>query len=302
MTKLTAKRRTEIWLLMGKGIRPSDIARKLGIARQTIYANLKRRGRVRRRIPFSSLTQGQKKELDKLTAPGNRDSLRTIATKVGIPKTTAFRFIRYQLNRVRKLGDTRFLNADPEAQRIFTVTANSLGDYSFFVWGDEASIDHRDTTNSPIWAQRGPPVYRSVASGRGQVTRLICFSSSQGHEYMLAQENTFTKSQITNIIEEVVSRMNKWPNPRSILVLDNAAIHDADEINAICSERGILFLPLPKYSPHLNPEELLFHHIKEKARQVQSATTQQVIGWAEQFGFNPAAFPRCGYFRIPPQP
>jgi len=52
--------------------------------------------------------------------------------------------------------------------------------------------------------------------------------------------------------------MNPWPQPRSVLVLDNCAIHDKYQLNMLAALHGFHVEFLPPYSPIYNPIENLF--------------------------------------------
>jgi transposase len=82
-------------------------------------------------------------------------------------------------------------------------------------------------------------------------------------------------------IRELLEYMNPWPQPRSVLVLDNCRIHHVEEVEHLCTERyvliiffrfssntfcfdksGVALYYLPAYSPDLNPIEEAFSFIK----------------------------------------
>lgn len=56
--------------------------------------------------------------------------------------------------------------------------------------------------------------------------------------------------------------MNRFPGPRSVLVLDNAAVHRTEQVQTLCAEHGVRLLYLPPYSPDYNPIESCFSKVK----------------------------------------
>lgn len=52
--------------------------------------------------------------------------------------------------------------------------------------------------------------------------------------------------------------MNPFPNDRSILVLDNCAIHKSEALREAVESMGCLLVFLPPYSPDFNPIEESF--------------------------------------------
>ncbi len=60
--------------------------------------------------------------------------------------------------------------------------------------------------------------------------------------------------------------MAPFPLPKSVLILDNAAVHLKQYIGVICQSFGVLVLFLPAYSYDFNPIELCFHVAKSHLR------------------------------------
>ena len=48
-------------------------------------------------------------------------------------------------------------------------------------------------------------------------------------------------------------KMNAYPGPYSVLVMDNASIHKGQHLIDICNAKGVRVEFLPPYSPDLNP-------------------------------------------------
>ena len=56
--------------------------------------------------------------------------------------------------------------------------------------------------------------------------------------------------------------MNRYPQDRSIIVLDNCAIHRVNAIRELVEAQGVLLIFLPPYSPDFNPIEESFSYCK----------------------------------------
>jgi len=59
-----------------------------------------------------------------------------------------------------------------------------------------------------------------------------------------------------------------YPGPRSILVLDNARVHHAQQIEDLIHDYGCRVEFLPPYSPDFNPIEQAFSVIKSHLRRI----------------------------------
>ena len=68
-------------------------------------------------------------------------------------------------------------------------------------------------------------------------------------------ENAVTGTTFRHFVEGLLPRMNKWPLPNSVLVVNNTSIHKVDGICELVEASGMRLMFLPAYSPDLNPIE-----------------------------------------------
>lgn len=65
------------------------------------------------------------------------------------------------------------------------------------------------------------------------------------------------------LVNHVFPNMNPYPEPNSILIMDNARVHSLHDLGEYAWHHyGVLVLYLPPYSPDLNPIERLFGYCK----------------------------------------
>lgn len=57
-----------------------------------------------------------------------------------------------------------------------------------------------------------------------------------------------------------------WPEPCSVLVMDNASFHHSEKLEQMCTDAGVRLIYLPPYSPDLNPIEEFFAELKAFVR------------------------------------
>lgn len=69
-----------------------------------------------------------------------------------------------------------------------------------------------------------------------------------------------------DFIEQLLHHCGRWPEPKSVLIMDNASFHHTDRIRELCSNAGVKLLYLPPYSPDLNPIEEFFAELKAFVR------------------------------------
>ena len=60
-----------------------------------------------------------------------------------------------------------------------------------------------------------------------------------------------------DFIEQLLPFMGTWPEPKSVLVMDNASIHYTKRIEQMCRDAGVKLAYLLLYSPNLNDRGLM---------------------------------------------
>lgn len=65
-----------------------------------------------------------------------------------------------------------------------------------------------------------------------------------------------------DFIAELLLHCERWPGPKSALVMDNASFHHSEKIAQMCDTAGVKLVYLPPYSPDLNPIEEFFAELK----------------------------------------
>ena len=79
-------------------------------------------------------------------------------------------------------------------------------------------------------------------------------------------EGSFNTELFTTFISDLLDKMQPFPAPNSVVVMDNCVIHKAPEIRELIELRGMKLEYLPAYSPDFNPIELAFSLLKHKLR------------------------------------
>lgn len=86
--------------------------------------------------------------------------------------------------------------------------------------------------------------------------------SLDGILHLEVVENAITGDDFRRFVQGLLPRMNRWPLPHSVLIVDNASIHKVEGIRELVEGHGARLIYLPSYSPDLNPIELAFSSIK----------------------------------------
>ncbi len=111
------------------------------------------------------------------------------------------------------------------------------------------------------WARIGQKVFGLISGNNRKATNLIM--AQRGKEWLAPM--LFTGSCHTETVNQWIEHMLlpelKVP---SVIVMDNARFHNKEQIQAIIEKAGHVLLPLPRYSPDLNPIEQSFAVIKKR--------------------------------------
>jgi hypothetical protein len=131
------------------------------------------------------------------------------------------------------------------------------------VFVDETSKDGRSSVRKYGWSRVGAPCVAKLPFTRGKRISALCAMDSKGFFAMASTEETFDRHAFhLAMITHIIPKMNPYPLPRSILILDNAKIHMYQSLQDAVHEMGGLLFFLPPYSPQLNPIEVGFANMK----------------------------------------
>ncbi len=176
-----------------------------------------------------------------------------------------------------------------------------------FVWVDESGSDARNHVRKFGYALRGvtPTNHRSLS--RGQRVNAIAAMSTEGVIALELTKNTVAEDEFLDFARgTLIPSMNQYDgtSAKSIVIMDNLAVHHVHSVTALFKSSGIVVLYLPPYSPDRNPIEELFSYIKyylkrhDELLQVvpdptaiiqdafDSVTVDQCNGWITHAGYN----------------
>lgn len=157
-------------------------------------------------------------------------------------------------------------------RNLYTATINlPMFSARHFVFFDETSCKPLDFRRLYGYGLYGAPAFLYVnnrAHGRGPtVTGLSAIGLDGCLGGFAVKEGPVTAAYVLEVLEvEILSRMNPFPQPHSVLIMDNASVHDHDLVQRLAARYGVLVVFLPPYSYDFNPIEFSFHQVKEFLR------------------------------------
>jgi transposase len=195
---------------------------------------------------------------DKLQRKVSRNTLRTILKAAGL-----------SWKKCKKL----LTKAKPEKRAQFVSHFQKLyermcDDEVVVIYLDEVHL-HQDMEVGFTWSPVGEATW-VPSSSPGLGARLNCYGAynfTDGQCFLWQQGNCNSDQTI-----EFLHHLATWlaeKRRKVVLIWDGASYHKAKKVTATCKRLGFVLLPLPGYSPDLNPIEGLWKWLREEVTQHQ---------------------------------
>jgi transposase len=145
----------------------------------------------------------------------------------------------------------------PDLVDYYLHTISPLHSYQF-VFVDESGSDNRDGFRRTGWSPRGVTPVQITKFHRGRRYQILPAYSQDGILLSRIFQGPTDGAVFEEFIEQLLHHCGRFPEPKSILVMDNASFHRSERIKQMCDAAGVKLLYLPPYSPRLNPIEEFF--------------------------------------------
>lgn len=130
------------------------------------------------------------------------------------------------------------------------------------VYVDESGCDKRIGFRRTGWSPVGIAPTQVAKFHRDQRYQILPAYAQDGIVLSRVFQGPTDASIFNDFIEELLQHCGRWPEPKSVLVMDNASFHHSESLEQMCSQAGVKLVYLPPYSPDLNPIEELFSEVK----------------------------------------
>jgi transposase len=130
------------------------------------------------------------------------------------------------------------------------------------VYVDESGCDKRAGFRRTGWSPRGVTPVQISRFQRGQRYQILPAYSQDGVLLSRVFQGSTDADVFEDFIEQLLHHCGRWPEPNSVLLMDNASFHRSDRIQELCATAGVKLVYLPPYSPDLNPIEEFFSELK----------------------------------------
>jgi transposase len=156
-------------------------------------------------------------------------------------------------------------------QELRTAWQDALQYYtaSQLIFVDETGSDERTGDRQYGWAKQGERARVSRWFGRRDRISFLGAYTIQGYIAGITFGGTCNAELFEEfIIDHLLPLCNPYPQPRSVIVMDNASIHHTfrDRLETACRAKGVWIRFLPPYSPDFNPIEESYNDLKSYIR------------------------------------
>ncbi|RKK26451.1 hypothetical protein BFJ66_g17116 [Fusarium oxysporum f. sp. cepae] len=134
------------------------------------------------------------------------------------------------------------------------------------VYIDESGCDRRVGRRRFGWAPKGVTPVQIDRFHRDQRYQILPAYTQEGILHYDIFPGSTDSAKFEEFIEQLLHHCGKWPEPNSVLVMDNASFHRSPVIEQMCEDAGVKLLYLSPYSPDFNPIEEFFAELKSFIR------------------------------------
>jgi transposase len=187
------------------------------------------------------------------------DEFETIVTAMSISR--ALKSIGWSKKVARSVAKER--NTDLRDYYLYNLSA--FQSYQL-VYVDESGCDKRIGFRRTGWSPLGVAPVQVARFHRERRYQILPAYAQDGIVLARVFQGSTDSSVFEDFIEQLLAHCGRWPEPKSVLVMDNASFHHSERVAQLCSDAGVKLVYLPPYSPDLNTIEEFFAVLKAFVR------------------------------------
>ena len=130
------------------------------------------------------------------------------------------------------------------------------------VFVDESGCDKRAGIRRTGWSPLGITPVQVSKFHRDKRYQILPAYAQDGIVLSQIFQGSTDATIFEDFIEQLLQHCGKWPEAKSVLVMDNASFHHSERIKEMCLSAGVKLVYLPPYSPDFNPIEEFFAELK----------------------------------------
>jgi transposase len=161
----------------------------------------------------------------------------------------------------RKSARQKAKEQNAELREIYLHNLSEFESYHL-VYVDESGCDKRIAFRRTGWSPLGIAPRQVSQFHRDERYQILPAYAQDGVVLSRVFRGSTDAIMFEDFIDELLRHCGRWPEPKSVLVMDNASFHHSERISQMCADAGVKVVYLPPYSPDLNPIEEFFSELK----------------------------------------
>jgi len=110
------------------------------------------------------------------------------------------------------------------------------------VYVDESGSDKRVGFRWTGWSPIGITPVQTVRFNRGRRYHILPAFTQDGVLLARVYQGSTDSEVFEDFIEQLLCHCGRWPEPRSVLIMDNASFHHTELIKQMCNAAGVKLL------------------------------------------------------------
>jgi transposase len=136
------------------------------------------------------------------------------------------------------------------------------------VFLDETSKNRASINRQYGWGPRRKTIFNKSFVLRGKRMSVVGAYSLNGLITFDLTSNTYNRDRFEDFFQHfLLPELTPYPGPRSIVILDNARIHNRRNLFNMCLSRGAILLFMSPYSPDMYPIQKFWALVKIHLKQ-----------------------------------
>ena len=169
----------------------------------------------------------------------------------------ALKSVKWSKKTARRVARER----NPDLRDFYLHNLSAFRSYHL-VYVDESGCDKLIGFRKTGWSPFGVAPIQIAKLHRGRRYQILPAYSQDGILIYRVFQGSTEGEIFEDFIQQLLPHCGRWPEPKSVIVMDNASFHRTDRVEQLCAEAGVKLVYLPPYSPDLNPIEELFAELK----------------------------------------
>ncbi|KAI9146672.1 hypothetical protein HJFPF1_13577 [Paramyrothecium foliicola] len=166
------------------------------------------------------------------------------------------------LNWTRKTNRRRAQQRDADLRDYYLHRISKYKSYQL-VYIDESGCDKRTGLRRWGWSPKGTTPVQVAKFTRGGRYHVLPAYWQGGLMLRQVYQGSTDMAMFDQFIERLLQHCGRFPEPKSVLVMDNASWHYSPKLRQMCAEAGVKLEFLSPYSPDFNPIEEFFSVLKK---------------------------------------